>query len=76
MSLTFSTARGMSGLLAESPGERLKADRFRTIRPDGETFAPCGAAAFYDRARFVELGGFDERFFCYCEDVDYGFRVR
>ena len=44
--------------------------------PDGETFAPCGAAAFYDRARFVELGGFDERFFCYCEDVDYGFRVR
>ena len=44
--------------------------------PDGESFAPCGAAAFYDRARFVELGGFDERFFCYCEDVDYGFRVR
>ncbi|HBU63670.1 MAG: glycosyl transferase [Oceanicaulis sp.] len=44
--------------------------------PDGETFAPCGAAAFYDRARFVELGGFDERFFCYCEDVDYGYRVR
>ena len=44
--------------------------------PEGETFAPCGAAAFYDRARFVELGGFDERFFCYCEDVDYGFRVR
>lgn len=44
--------------------------------PPGETFAPCGAAAFYDRARFLELGGFDERFFCYCEDVDYGFRVR
>ncbi|WP_439635694.1 glycosyltransferase family 2 protein [Oceanicaulis sp.] len=43
---------------------------------EGETFAPCGAAAFYDRARFLELGGFDERFFCYCEDVDYGFRVR
>ena len=44
--------------------------------PEGETFAPCGAAAFYDRERFIELGGFDERFFCYCEDVDYGFRVR
>ncbi len=44
--------------------------------PSGETFAPCGAAAFYDRARFIELGGFDERYFCYCEDLDYGFRVR
>ena len=43
---------------------------------DGEIFAPCGAAALYRRARFVEAGGFDERFFCYCEDVDLGHRLR
>jgi len=43
---------------------------------DGEIFGPCGAAALYRRAAFVALGGFDERFFCYCEDVDLAFRLR
>lgn len=42
----------------------------------GECFAPCGAAAFYPRDVFVESGGFDERYFCYHEDVDIGFRLR
>lgn len=42
----------------------------------GETFAPCAAAALYNRAVFMEIGGFDEDFFCYCEDVDLGFRLR
>jgi len=42
----------------------------------GECFAPCGAAAFYPRDAFVESGGFDERYFCYHEDVDIGFRLR
>lgn len=43
---------------------------------DGETFAPCAAAALYRRSTFLALGGFDERFFCYGEDVDLGFRLR
>ncbi len=43
---------------------------------DGEIFGPCGAAALYRRDIFVALGGFDERFFCYCEDVDLAFRLR
>ncbi len=43
---------------------------------DGEIFAPCGAAALYRRQAFLDLGGFDERFFCYCEDVDLGHRLR
>lgn len=43
---------------------------------DGEVFTPCAAAALYRRLLWVELGGFDESFFCYCEDVDLGFRIR
>ena len=41
-----------------------------------ETFGPCGAGAFYDRHVFQQLGGFDESFFCYHEDVDLAFRMR
>lgn len=42
----------------------------------GECFAPCGAAALYPRDAFLDAGGFDERYFCYHEDVDIGFRLR
>ena len=43
---------------------------------EGECFAPCAAAALYLRETFLELSGFDERFFCYGEDLDFGFRLR
>lgn len=46
------------------------------IPEEGEVFSPCAAAALYRAADFRSLGGFDERFFCYCEDVDLGFRLR
>lgn len=42
----------------------------------GECFSPCGASALYRRDLFLEVGGFDERYFCYGEDVDIGFRLR
>ena len=43
---------------------------------DGELLGPCAAAALYRLDLFKTLGGFDERFFCYCEDVDYALRLR
>lgn len=39
-------------------------------------FAPCAASALYQRAAVQDVGGFDEDYFCYIEDVDLGFRLR
>ena len=41
-----------------------------------EIFAPCAAAALYRRDIFVSVGGFDEQYFCYGEDIDLAFRLR
>lgn len=41
-----------------------------------EVFSACAAAAIYDRNDFLMVGGFDESFFSYFEDVDLSFRLR
>ncbi len=51
-------------------------------RPDpgdtapGWVFSACGGAMMISRELFEALGGFDERLFCYGEDVDLGYRLR
>jgi GT2 family glycosyltransferase len=50
------------------------ADRYGLNRE--EVFSACAAAALYERDAFLRIGGFDEDFFSYYEDVDLGFRLR
>lgn len=62
--------------VAGKPGRRghgLSAgDRFL----QGEAiFSPCAAAALYRYPALVSIGGFDESFFCYVEDIDVAFRL-
>lgn len=49
-----------------------------THLPQGNAFcfSPCGASAVLKRDIFLAFQGFDERFFCYCEDVELGFRMQ
>jgi GT2 family glycosyltransferase len=42
----------------------------------GWVFSGCGGAMMVERELFLRLGGFDARLFCYCEDVDLGYRLR
>lgn len=41
-----------------------------------EIFAASGGASIFKKAVIEDIGGFDERFFAYLEDVDLSFRAR
>jgi GT2 family glycosyltransferase len=41
-----------------------------------DVFGACAAAALYDVQAVSDIGGFDEDFFCYMEDVDLAFRLQ
>lgn len=47
-----------------------------SVKKENEIFSPCAAAALYRRRALHKVGGFDEDYFCYVEDVDLGFRLR
>ena len=54
--------------------------RFERDRGDydapGEVFSACAGAALYRRSAVLAVGGFEERFGTYLEDVDLGLRLR
>jgi N-acetylglucosaminyl-diphospho-decaprenol L-rhamnosyltransferase len=45
-------------------------------RPVSDPIGPSGAAGAFERAAFLEAGGFDENLFAYLEDVDLVLRLR
>jgi GT2 family glycosyltransferase len=56
----------------QDAGERREA---RHLVPS-EPFGVCGAACLMRRALFEELGGYDESYVIFCEDVDLNVRAR
>ena len=56
----------------EGAGEEQRSDH---LRPR-EVFGVCGAACLLRRELFAELGGYDERYFAFYEDVDLNVRAR
>lgn len=64
----------MSGPCIPYRGGYMNPDPGDTV--EGEVFSPCGGAMMIERQLFLDLGGLDEDFFCYCEDVDLGYRLQ
>ena len=58
-----------------APRGRGETDRGQYDAPE-PVFSACGGAALYRRAALDAVGLFDEDFFAYVEDVDWGFRAQ
>lgn len=55
---------------------RGKARQAESFMKPGPVFSACAGAAIYRRELFDRIGYFDERHYCYLEDVDIGWRAR
>jgi GT2 family glycosyltransferase len=66
-SLTFSLKAHRRGLGERDTGQ---------YEVEEQVFSASGTACLWRTSAFRELGGFDESFFAYYEDVDLGFRAR
>ena len=49
---------------------------YRDIENDEEAFSACGGAAIYNNEIIKKIGGFDDKFFAYLEDIDISYRAR
>ena len=58
-----------------APRGRGEIDRGQYDAPE-PVFSACGGAALYRRTALDAIGTFDEDFFAYAEDVDWGFRAQ
>ncbi len=58
-----------------APRGRGELDRGQYDVPE-PVFSACGGAALYRRSALDAVGPFDEDFFAYAEDVDWGFRAQ
>lgn len=69
---TGDTLRWSGVALQRGQGERDRGQYDRSER----VFSACAGAALYRRSAFDAVGMFDEAFFAYLEDVDWGFRAQ
>jgi GT2 family glycosyltransferase len=78
----FESAPGVinsAGIEVDSLGvasERLAGCPSETAQEQSEVFGPTACFGLYRRAMLDEIGGLDERFFAYLEDVDLAWRAR
>lgn len=76
----FTTRLDGTGDMYHVSGLAWRRDRGKPVskssKTSGEIFGPCAAAALYARQALLDVGGFDESYFCYYEDVDLAFRLR
>ena len=49
---------------------------YETIKHDELPFSACGGASIYNNDIIKQIGGFDEKFFAYLEDIDISYRAR
>lgn len=65
-------------ILRAGIGYRMGQDRKTSSRhlQEREIFSASGCAALYRRSVLLKLGGYDERFFAYLEDVELGLRLQ
>jgi len=61
--------------VAEQRG-RFERDEGGPFDAAGEAFSACAGAALYRRSAVLDVGGFEERYFAYLEDVELGLRLR
>jgi GT2 family glycosyltransferase len=73
----YTTTKLLDDILSTNYGDSALCRRLRA-RPgyhDRSWWWPHGACLFIARRSFLDLGGFDDRFYLYMEDVDLGRRL-